>query len=169
LQAASNFPDWNPRHFLDTAEMAHAFAIGYDWLYDQLTPDQRATLRTAMIQKGLNPALESYRTRTGYGWWTTCTHNWNQVCNGGISLAALAIAEDEPQIASEILSNSLRLVQDAMAQYAPMAPAAKAPATGTMLPTTTPACSPGWSPPSAPTSACRRSRDSPKPACFPST
>ena len=26
------FPDWNPKEFLDTAEMTHAVAIGYDWL-----------------------------------------------------------------------------------------------------------------------------------------
>jgi len=29
LRAAAAFPDWNPSHFLDTAEMTHAFAIGY--------------------------------------------------------------------------------------------------------------------------------------------
>jgi hypothetical protein len=32
LEAAAAFPDWNPSHFLDTAEMTHAFALGYDWL-----------------------------------------------------------------------------------------------------------------------------------------
>ena len=36
LRAAAAFPDWNPSHFLDVAEMTHAFAIGYDWLYDAL-------------------------------------------------------------------------------------------------------------------------------------
>ena len=30
LRAAAAFPDWNPSHFLDVAEMSHAFAIGYD-------------------------------------------------------------------------------------------------------------------------------------------
>ena len=33
LKAAGEFKDWNPRHFLDTAEMTHAFGIGYDWFY----------------------------------------------------------------------------------------------------------------------------------------
>jgi hypothetical protein len=32
LEAAAAFPDWNPSHFLHTAEMTHAFALGYDWL-----------------------------------------------------------------------------------------------------------------------------------------
>ena len=34
LDSAARFPDWHPDHFLDTAEMTHAFAIAYDWLYD---------------------------------------------------------------------------------------------------------------------------------------
>lgn len=41
LDAASALKDWNPEHFLDTAEMAFAVATGYDWLYQDLTPDQR--------------------------------------------------------------------------------------------------------------------------------
>ncbi len=39
------FPDWNPSHFLDTAEMTTAFALGYDWLYDELDPQSRAMIR----------------------------------------------------------------------------------------------------------------------------
>ncbi|HOK78125.1 MAG TPA: hypothetical protein PLW35_10445, partial [Verrucomicrobiota bacterium] len=58
LEAAAAFPDWNPRHFLDTAEMTHAFAIGYDWLYECWTSDQREILRKAMVEKGLGPALQ---------------------------------------------------------------------------------------------------------------
>ena len=30
--AAAGFTDWNPSHFLDTAEMSMALAVGYDWL-----------------------------------------------------------------------------------------------------------------------------------------
>ena len=33
MLAAAAFPDWNPSHFLDVAEMTNALAIGYDWLY----------------------------------------------------------------------------------------------------------------------------------------
>ena len=42
LRAAANFRDWNPAIFPDTADMAHAFALGYDWLYNSLSPDDRA-------------------------------------------------------------------------------------------------------------------------------
>jgi Heparinase II/III-like protein/Domain of unknown function (DUF4962) len=116
LATAAGFQDWNPRHFLDTAEMTHAFAIGYDWLYDVWTPEQRATLQQAMVEKGLKPALALYRARKG---WTVAHHNWNQVCNGGIGMGALALAEVEPDIAGETLHDALESIQLAMAEFAP--------------------------------------------------
>ena len=116
LDAAAHFPDWNPRHFLDTAEMTHAFAIAYDWFYDTWTPEQRALLRQAMVEKGLKPALGLYRTG---GWWTQARHNWNQVCNGGIGMGALALADVEPELAGEILEAALKSLQLAMAEFAP--------------------------------------------------
>ena len=116
LDAAAKFQDWNPRHFLDTAEMTHAFAIGYDWLYDSWTPEQRATLQQAMVEKGLKPALKLYRAHSG---WTKARHNWNQVCNGGIGMGALALADIEPQLAGEVLHDASESIQLAMAEFAP--------------------------------------------------
>jgi len=116
LTAAANFPDWNPKHFLDTAEMTHAFAIGYDWLYDVWTPEQRAALQQAIVEKGFQPALKVYRARNG---WARARHNWNQVCNGGIGMGALAMADVEPQLAGEILHDALESIQLAMAEFAP--------------------------------------------------
>ena len=31
MMHVASFPDWNPDHFLDVAEMTAALAIGYDW------------------------------------------------------------------------------------------------------------------------------------------
>jgi hypothetical protein len=119
LEAAAGFPDWNPRHFLDTAEMTHAFAIGYDWLFDAWSKEQRDTLRGAMIEKGLKPAQASYQGAAAYGWWMKSRHNWNQVCNGGIGMGALAIADEEPVLAGEILAAALKSLPLAMAEFAP--------------------------------------------------
>lgn len=116
LEAAAKFKDWNPRHFLDTAEMTHAFAIGYDWLYDVWTDDQRAVLRQAMVEKGFKPALNLYRNHSG---WTRARHNWNQVCNGGIGMGAFALADVEPETSGEILHFALESIQLAMAEFAP--------------------------------------------------
>jgi hypothetical protein len=116
LEAAAQFPDWNTRHFLDTAEMTHAFAIGYDWLFDALSSEQRAMLRAAMIEKGLKPALEIHRKQS---WWARARHNWNQVCNGGIGIGALALADEEPELAGELLHDACVSIQLAMAEFAP--------------------------------------------------
>ena len=116
LEAVANFKNWNPDHFLDTAVMTHACAIGYDWLFLHWSDQQRRVLREAIIEKGLKPALKVYSRSNG---WHTQSHNWNQVCNGGIGLGALAIAEDEPKLASEILAAALASLPRAMRAYAP--------------------------------------------------
>jgi hypothetical protein len=96
--------------------MTHAFAIGYDWLYDVWTPEQRAELQQAIVEKGLKAALPLYRAHSG---WTRARHNWNQVCNGGIGMGALALADVEPQLAGETLHDALESIQLAMAEFAP--------------------------------------------------
>ena len=116
LAAAAEFKDWNPRHFLDTAEMTAAFGIGYDWLFDAWTKDQRDQLRQAIVEKGFTPGLKVYR---GKGWWSTCRHNWNQVCNGGLGIGALAIGDEEPAVASEILHSGLNSLPLAMTRVRP--------------------------------------------------
>jgi hypothetical protein len=119
LDAAAHFPDWNPVHFLDTAEMTHAFAIGYDWLYDRWTPAQRRELEATIVRLGLEPGLTDYRSTGRDGWWTRAPHNWNQVCNGGMVMGALAIADEEPGLANAVLDSALHSVPRALAVYAP--------------------------------------------------
>jgi len=115
MLAAANFSDWNPSHFLDTAEMTAALAIGYDWLHEALDEETRARVRAALVRHGLQPALSDdpelffYRAR----------NNWNQVCLGGLALGALAIAEDEPELAREILSRARRCIVNGLSPYAP--------------------------------------------------
>jgi len=116
LLAAANFKDWNPSHYLDTAEMTHGFAIGYDWLYDAWTPEQLTTLRNAIKNLGLNTALPLYRKKQAF---VILTNNWNPVCNGGIGMGALAIADEESALADEILTGALKSIPRALAQYGP--------------------------------------------------
>ncbi|NLK41689.1 MAG: heparinase, partial [Planctomycetes bacterium] len=73
MLAAAAFSDWNPSHFLDTAEMTAALGIGYDRFYNVLSDEARLQIRTAIIEKGLNPSF------TPNQWWITAENNWNQV------------------------------------------------------------------------------------------
>jgi len=65
---------------------------------------------------GLKPAMEVYSSKRG---WCVGTNNWNQVCNGGIGLGALAIADEEPKLAGEILAHGVASIPRAMEFYAP--------------------------------------------------
>src|SRR5580698_4553545 len=78
MNAAAAFKDWNPGRFIDTAEMTHAFAIGYDWLYNALTPEERGTIRDAIVTKALNAVLPVYQHP---GAWARDRLHWNLVCN----------------------------------------------------------------------------------------
>jgi hypothetical protein len=118
LDAAAKFKDWNPSHFLDTAEMTNAFALGYDWLYHQWSPEQRKAIREAIIKHGLNVGLEAY-TAEKPAWWTRAEHNWNQVCNGGLLMGALAIADEEPKLASQIIREAVTRYPLALKHYGP--------------------------------------------------
>lgn len=109
MLAAAALPDWNPSHFLDAAEMAAGLAIGYDWLYADLSPETRQTVRTAMIEKAIRPSFEMDRM-----WWITGKNNWNPVCHGGLTLAALAMAEDEPELAERVVERAVQNVPIAM-------------------------------------------------------
>ncbi|HEY9679109.1 MAG TPA: heparinase II/III family protein [Drouetiella sp.] len=100
----AKFPDWGPANFLDVAEMTASMGIGYDWLFDQLSEEDRAIIKEAIVSKGLDPALKQYH---GDGWWRTANSNWNFVCNGGLSVGALAIAESEPERASKVIACAL--------------------------------------------------------------
>ncbi|MFM2141726.1 MAG: hypothetical protein RLZZ476_270 [Verrucomicrobiota bacterium] len=99
------FPDWHPGHFLDTAEMTHACAIGYDWFYSYWDTTRRTTIRTAIINKGLNAGLSQYTSNVG--WSQSDGNNWNQVCNGGMTMGALAVGTESEALAENILNRAI--------------------------------------------------------------
>ncbi|WP_139177884.1 hypothetical protein [Ruania alba] len=117
----ANFPDWSDT-FLSTAELAHACAMGYDWLYHRLSHDQRDLIRGAIVELGLKQGLVEYRDSDRHGNsppWSTVTGNWNFVGNAGMAAGALAIGDEEPEVAEEVLRSSLDSVAIAAAEFAP--------------------------------------------------
>lgn len=99
------FPNWNPSHFLDVAEMTHACAIGYDWFYHYWDTTRRTTIRTAIINKGLNPGLSQFTSNAG--WSQSDGNNWNQVCTGGLTMGALAVGTESESLVENILNRSI--------------------------------------------------------------
>lgn len=114
MLAAAAFPDWNPSHFLDVGEMTFALAIGYDWLYDGLDAEARQTIRDAIVKKGV--ILPETSPHNG---WVKAANNWGQVCHGGLVAGALAVLEDEPDLAARTVHRALHNVPRSMAAFAP--------------------------------------------------
>ncbi len=115
LKAAS-FEDWNPSHFLDVGEMTMALAIGYDWLYQDLSAQSKETIASAIIEKGLRPSLFD---GTNNNWFMDAVTNWNQVCNSGLSFGALAIWEKDPELSQFVLNRAIDTIRLPMEHYSP--------------------------------------------------
>ena len=102
LNDVCDFANWNPSHYLDTGEMSLAVSIGYDWLYDVLSPETKKKIEEKLVEYAFN-------TSEGQAFYNR-TNNWNQVCNAGLISAALTIWETNPefykaQVAKSIESN----------------------------------------------------------------
>lgn len=110
----ARFSDWNPSHFLDVAEMTLGMAIGYDWLFNQLTDESKEIIREAIIKKGLQPSFNSK-----YNWFLKAKHNWNQVCNAGMTFGALAVYEQNDKWCEDIIARSVSSVELPMKEYDP--------------------------------------------------
>ncbi|KAJ6591591.1 chondroitin AC/alginate lyase [Mycena vulgaris] len=98
---------WNSAHFLDTAELSAAYGIAYDWFYDIWTDDQKAMIRSTLIEYGLGPGVQAFTNSSVFtGWWdgSSIKGNWNCVCNNGLTMASLAILGDDTSgFASQLL------------------------------------------------------------------
>lgn len=123
MDVIGNYQDWIPNgQFLATAEMTAAFAIGYDWMYYGFTDAQRAKLEGYIRDKGVYTGKAAYDGTGGTsnsGWWKTVNHNWNVVCNSGMIMGALAIADAEPELSFYVIEKALNSLNYALLEFAP--------------------------------------------------
>jgi hypothetical protein len=114
ITTVCNFTDWNPSHFLDVAEMSMSVAIALDWTGKEWPAKTIALAKKSLIEKGIKP---SYAEK-GMGW-IKGTNNWNQVCNGSMIAASIAIADKDPELAAKTIKRSLDGMPYALQEYAP--------------------------------------------------
>ncbi len=117
LADVCSFESWNAgRHFLDAGEMAAAVGLGYDWLYGHLSRETLDKCESAVVQYAFRPAMEGIWNLDFY----SAGSNWNQVCNGGLAVAALAVYETCPDMANHIIEKAVASNRVAMeAMYSP--------------------------------------------------
>ena len=116
VKAVCNFSDWNPSHFLDVAEMSMAVAFALDWTAGALPASTIEAAKNALIEKGLKPSWPESGKNPG---WAYGHNNWNQVCNGGMIAASIAIAEKDPELAAKTIKRGLDGMVGALSQYSP--------------------------------------------------
>jgi hypothetical protein len=106
IEAVADFPDFNPSHFLDCATMCNGLAYAYDWMYEALDEKTKALIRHTLFEKGFKRIMEEYtnapehkdcvKPNRGYRWYQDKPgDNWKFICNGSMTLAVLAIFDDE--------------------------------------------------------------------------
>lgn len=100
LTALAESREWASGHLVENAEMTQTLAIGYDWFWPELKPAERDLLRQAIVTKGLQPALAAYQRQSG---WVTSAASINILVNACVGMAALAVADEEPELSAAIL------------------------------------------------------------------
>jgi hypothetical protein len=115
--ATCRFSDWNPPVYLDTAEISMAVALALDWTCDQLPESTIRTAKKALIEKGIYPSWPEHGGSEQ--WWVAHYNNWNQVCNGGMTAASIAIADVDPELAAKTIRRALDGLPHVLSEYMP--------------------------------------------------
>ncbi|RBW52478.1 heparinase II/III family protein [Ruegeria sp. A3M17] len=148
LLQLADLKTWHPEHFLGLSRVTLAVALGYSWVSETLDEDQHAVIRYALIDKALNEATKVYKLDKAYfdkGWvvpqlwmhptpvptslpdgtataditWPVASFNWNIICNTGMIVAALAISEAEPELATQTIESAQTSIRNGFAMFAP--------------------------------------------------
>jgi hypothetical protein len=98
---AASWPDWNPSHLIDTAEMCRAEVSGLKWLGSYLSAADQLTIRQALDTNGLHGFLANQTLNGGWGWMNSS--NWNAVVTTGICMAANESISIDPTTAKSTL------------------------------------------------------------------
>ena len=114
IRAVCNFIDWNPKHFLDVAEMTMAVAIGFDWLYEKLTENDKKLIIEAIDQKAFSNVLFGRHT-----YYLRTNNNWNSICNAGMVFGAIALMNELPDKSIEIIKKCIDSNPKVLEVYGP--------------------------------------------------
>lgn len=130
---------WGEGHFLNCADGAVEFAIGFDWIYHAFDdePEKRDELARILYEKGMHMGYASLISNNltqaqnngmhiswnASGGWSTANreNNWQTVCGSGMIISALALAEysQYKTEAMTVIERYLSSLEKCLLQYAP--------------------------------------------------
>lgn len=107
----NSWVDWNPAHWLDTAELSTAAGLAWDWLGSYLSPAQKQQILQGFLRMGLGPYFQGFSSSNSVYrkdmWWVNQTVNWNCVCSAGGMVLPLAFLSDSASISSGLVNSSV--------------------------------------------------------------
>lgn len=111
------FPDWiDQAHMqfglpagLRTGMLSYDASLGYDWLYNGLTEEQRSMAREGLDRRAIQPFLKSVDLDA---WYMKDLNNWTTVICRGVGVATMILSDTHPQT-----EQVLTICDDAMERY----------------------------------------------------
>ena len=119
MMSAAGFKDWHPEHHIDTGAMAIGFAIGYDWLYDTYSDEEKRYFEKQVYKNGYVDYLKGYRGESGYmAEGISFGNNHNAVMNSGAVTMAIAFADIYPDESFYLISGAIRACENMLHRFA---------------------------------------------------
>lgn len=126
FEMLATFPDINLSHIIDTGTFNDAVAVGYDWMYDAYTPEQRGFIKDLIIEKCIRPVAEGFYgldsawSPATLGWFAfKTTQNYNSWVVGGLFNSTTAVFESDTEYLSDVLEKCSRSIEYTLKGFAP--------------------------------------------------
>ncbi len=120
MESIANFPSWHPEHSIDVGAMAIGYALGYDWLYDTYTDEQRKIIEDGAVKNGFYIYIEGFQGRH-----ERMIHalfelgNHCMVMEAGAAMMGIAFFDVFPEYSAYCTSASIRGLEYGLSQYDP--------------------------------------------------
>ncbi len=113
--------NWNCRPavkcFLDSAEIAVAVALTYDWLYERLSCEERRAVERALLHQIMEPALAALSDPSLL--WPKRRDNCALVSFAGIVIASLALLPRHRDLAATLTAKCVAASHETLRAFAP--------------------------------------------------
>ncbi len=122
LERYCSFSTWMYHEKLDAGYILKGIAIGYDWLYHDLTAQQREIIRTAVLQNAFWSEIQVYRDPYRIGLdshYVLHNTNHNVSINCGMIMAACALLDspDLTDLCAEMIESALWALENYLPEF----------------------------------------------------
>ena len=117
VMALTEWPDYGTYSSLAHARCTISLAIGYDWLYNYLSDEQRNILLDTITEKSMKYNLEIYKGESQYtgnkmmGGWPTWGNNFTTQSNESVIYTLIATWEENEELVKEMLHYFFRSME----------------------------------------------------------